>query len=72
MTPWARIADDLDGRDQAAHDGPRLAIHSVKSLGIAATISAGLVAVLITVSLVSLHGPAKEAQAFPHCHPEVG
>jgi len=38
----------------------------------AKTIFGALAAVLIMVSLVSLPGPAKEAQTIPHCHLEVG
>jgi len=62
-------------RDQASADGLRPGTHSAKSSGMtiaAKTVGAALVAVLIMVSLVSLPGPAKEAQAVPHCHLEVG
>ena len=48
---------------------------TAKSSGMAIaakTIGAALVAMLIAVSLVSLPGPAKDAQAIPHCHLEVG
>ena len=56
------------GHDQAADDGPRPETDNAKSLGMATA----LLAVLILVNLVSLPGPAKEAQAIPHCHLEVG
>jgi len=48
---------------------------TAKSSGMAIaakTIGGALVAMLIAVSLVSLPGPAKDAQAIPHCHLEVG
>ena len=58
------------GRDGLADECPQ---PGTNSAAIAAkTISAVLVAVLIAVSLVSLPGPAKEAQTIPHCHLEVG
>jgi len=50
-------------------DGPRPGTHNAKSLGMVLT---ALVVVFIMINLVSFPGPAKEAQAIPHCHLEVG